>query len=111
MNNKQLQKEIQRLEIDANEAHRAHQRELAGALALEGEDDAKAAVLHADALRHHSRTEELQGQIAKYRDQLARQEQEAAQVRQELDRETAQHDAKMADLHKRLDNLEGASLF
>lgn len=111
MNNKQLQKEIQRLEIDAAEAQRMHNFELANALSMEGEDDMRAAVMHEDARRHEGKAKELEGQITKYRDQLKRQEQEASQVRQELDHETAQHDAKMAELRKRLDNLEGASLF
>lgn len=111
MNNKQLQKEIQRLEIDAAEAQRMHDFELANAVSLEGQDDTKAAVMHDDARRHEGKAKELEGQIAKYRDQLKHQEQEAAQVRQEIDRETAQHDAKLAELRKRLDNLEGASLF
>jgi uncharacterized protein YceH (UPF0502 family) len=88
-----------------------HNFELANAVSLEGDDDTKATIMHEDARRHEGKAKELEGQIAKYRDQLAHQEQEAAQVRQELDREIAQHDAKVADLRKRLDNLEGASLF
>jgi hypothetical protein len=52
MNNKQLQKEIQRLEVDATEAQRMHNFELANAVSLEGDDDTKATIMHEDARRH-----------------------------------------------------------
>jgi hypothetical protein len=111
MNNKQLRNEIRRLEIDAQEQSRLHDMEFASAIALEGDDDAKAAILHANAHRHEEKKNEHESLLAKYKNQLAHQEQEAAQLRQQLDHEQAQHDAKVAELRKRIDNLEGASLF
>ena len=106
MSNKQLHKEIQRLEIDAVESRRQGQNEQRLA-EQQGDNSSQSAYLAGDAQKRFSDARDMEERIEQMKQQLDQQQAQVDTLRSERSRLIEEHDRKIHALDRDIANLEG----
>lgn len=106
MSNKQLRKEIQRLEIDAVEYRRRGENEQRVA-EQQSDNSSQTAYLAGDAQKRFNEARDMEQRVEQMKQQLEQQENKVGELQSERSHLIEEHDRKIQALDREIANMEG----